>query len=366
MRIKKVLTANLKPGMVVAEGAYTSNNHLVIQSNSKLTQEIIDKLKNYSVKSVKVFIPEIEDIKPETKPASVTSTKTSTYYERIEQSQEFKQFETAFTSCVDNLKHTLNDIVIKNSTEQVDNLLINVEHMINKTRNPLHLLDLMQCMHGYDDMTFTHSMNVSLICNVIGSWLHLPEDEMDLLMTCGLLHDIGKLKIPAKIIQKPGRLTDDEFKQVKMHPEFGYEILKEKNLDSHVALAALQHHERFNGSGYPYGIAGKDIDKISSIVAIADVYDAMTSDRVYRKGLCPFPVIEQMEREKNQYNPNVLLTFIKRTAEAYVNTEVRLSNGEQGRVVLINQNFLSRPIVIAGTKSYDLSKMTDIEITELI
>ena len=362
MNIKKCLTANFKPGMVVAEGAYTSNNHLVIQSNSELTQEIIDKLKYYSVKSVKVFIPESDG----TKTQAVPPINTSTYYERIKDSQEFKQFETAFTSCVDSLKNTLNDIVTKNAVGLVDNLLDNVGHMIKKTRNPLHLLDLMQCMHGYDDMTFTHSMNVSLICNVIGSWLQLPENEMDLLMTCGLLHDIGKLKIPAEIIQKPGKLTDDEFRQVKMHPEFGYEILKEKNLDPRVAMAALQHHERFNGSGYPHGTAGKDIDKFSSIVAIADVYDAMTSDRVYRKGLCPFPVIEQMEREKYMYNPNVLYTFIQRTAEAYVNTEVMLSNGEKGRVVLINKNFLSRPIVISGSKSYDLAKMTDIEITELI
>lgn len=156
-------------------------------------------------------------------------------------------------------------------------------------------------------------------------------------MLCGLLHDIGKLKIPAEIIQKPGKLTDEEFDLIRSHPKLGYDILRSKNLDDRIKLAALQHHERYDGKGYPRQLAGIEINEYASIVAIADVYDAMTSNRIYRKGICPFTVISMFEKEKDLYNPHYLYLFMKRLVEAYVNTEVILSNNERGKIVLLNK-----------------------------
>lgn len=360
MKMKKVLTANLKPGMVSSEAAYTYSNHLVIQSNTVLTSEIIEKLKYYAVKAVKVYVQE------DAVPNQTVEPLTQTYYERVQASPEFKQFETKFTDCIDNFKQELNDIVTKSSDGLVDSMLNEVRSILEKTRNPLHLLDMMQCMRGFDDLTYTHSMNVALICNVIGSWLNMPEKELKILITCGLLHDIGKLKVPPEIITKPGKLTDTEFEQIRSHPKYGYEILKSKNLDPRVKLAALEHHERFDGRGYPKGLSGSDIGYFSSIVAVADVYDAMTSNRCYRKGICPFPVIEQMEREKDLYEPSILYLFMERTIETYINTEVLLSNGEKGKVVLLNKSFLSRPVVITENKTYDLSRDFSLQIEALI
>ena len=217
----------------------------------------------------------------------------------------------------------------KSTDGLVDSMLGDVDALLKKTRNPLHLLDMLQCMRGYDDMTYTHSMNVALICNVIGNWLRMNEKDLKVLVTCGLLHDIGKLRVPNDIITKPGKLTVQEYEIVKKHPQYGYEMLKDKNLDRRVKLAALQHHERFGGTGYPYGLMGSDIEYFSSIVAVADVYDAMTSNRCYRKGICPFKVIGILEQDKDAYEPGVLYLFMERTIEAYVNTEVLLSNGEK-------------------------------------
>lgn len=371
MKTKKILTANLTPGMVTAESAYTYTNHLVIQSNTVLTDEIIDKLKYYAVKSVKILVEEDSDeasnnTADNSANSSIIDNDKPTYFERIQQSAEFKDFNKEFDNCMDNFRTSLNDIVLKSTDGIVDSMLDDVSHIMQKTRNPLHLLDMMQCMRGYDDLTYTHSMNVALICNVLGKWLHLSENDLDILTTAGLLHDIGKLKIPEEIIKKPGKLTDYEFEQIQNHPQYGYDILRGKKLDSRIKLAALQHHERFDGKGYPNHLAGNDIDYIASIVTIADVYDAMTSDRCYRKGICPFPVLEDLERTKDRYEPSALYTFMQHTVEAYINTEVLLSNGEKGRVVLINKNFLSRPIVITDKKTYDLSKDSSIQITALI
>lgn len=394
MKIKKVLTANLKPGMVSSEAAYTYTNHLVIQSNTVLTEEIIEKLKYYAVKAVKVYVQEesentsgtvnskqsnvletVEGVSAQVLPEGETDTVSAaveqlagpTYFERVQQSEEFRVFESEFTDCVGGFRQSLNDIVTKSTDGLVDSMLGDVDALLKKTRNPLHLLDMLQCMRGYDDMTYTHSMNVALICNVIGNWLRMNEKDLKVLVTCGLLHDIGKLRVPNDIITKPGKLTVQEYEIVKKHPQYGYEMLKGKNLDRRVKLAALQHHERFGGTGYPYGLMGSDIEYFSSIVAVADVYDAMTSNRCYRKGICPFKVIGILEQDKDAYEPGVLYLFMERTIEAYVNTEVLLSNGEQGKVVLLNKSLLSRPVVMTDKETiYDLSKDFRMSIEALI
>lgn len=371
MKSKKVLTAVLKPGMVSAEAAYTYNNHLVIQSNTTLTPEIIDKLKYYAVKSVKVYITEDgkPDIPEERKSApepDTTIPENATYFERIQQSEEFIDFKNTFTSTINNFKQQLNDIASTNSTAVVKDMLNEVHVIIAKSRNPLHLLDMMQCLRNFDDLTYTHSMSVALICSIFASWLNFSPEETSVLITSGLLHDIGKLKIPNKIITKPGKLTDEEFDLIRSHPRMGYEILQSKNLDDRIKQTALQHHERFNGSGYPKRLSGSEINTFSAIVSIADVYDAMTSNRVYRKGMCPFTVISTLEKEKDLYEPSLLYTFMKRTIEAYINTEVMLSNNERGKVVLLNQNILSRPVVITDKNTYDLSRDFSVDIVALI
>lgn len=371
MKTKKVLTANLKPGMVSCEAAYTSSNHLVIQSNTTLTPDIIDKLKYYAIRSIKVYLPDdSEEVDPisDTMPEGTTvNTDELTYFERIQKSEQFIEFKDSVTKSVENFKQQLNDIVTKdNITTICDDMLHEVDLILSKSRNSLHLLDMLQCLRGFDDMTYMHSMNVALICSVIGSWSGFPKDEMKILLLCGLLHDIGKLKIASDIIQKPGKLTDFEYEQIRSHPMLGYEILRPKNLDNRIKLAALQHHEKFNGKGYPRGLTGPEISNFSSIVTVADIYDAMTSNRVYRQGICPFKVIETLEKEQDLYEPSILYLFMKRTIEAYINTEVLLSNGEKGKVVLLNQSLLSRPIVIAGNKTYDLSKDHSIDIQALI
>ena len=114
---------------------------------------------------------------------------------------------------------------------------------------------------------------------------------------CGLFHDIGKLMIPHAIITKPGKLDSHEYAMIQKHPIIGYQLLQAQNVDDHVRNAALMHHERWDGSGYPMKLSGLDIDPYARLVAIADVYDAMTASRVYRGPLCPFRVIEIFEQE---------------------------------------------------------------------
>jgi putative nucleotidyltransferase with HDIG domain len=351
-----MLTANLKPGMIVADNVYTSDNHLVLQENTSLTQDTIQKLRQYSIRSVIALIPD----------DASNGQEEPTYFERIQATPEFKEFHQEFTESLDAFQTHLNDVVVKNAPEIVDEMLRDVNSVLTKTRNPLHLLDMMQCMRGFDDSTYTHSLNVSLICHIIGNWLHFSEEDLNVLTTCGMLHDIGKLKIPTEIITKPGKLTDEEFHMIQSHPQFGYDILKDKEVDERVPITALQHHERYDGKGYPNRLSGDEIHYFSAIVSVADVYDAMTADRCYRKGICPFEVIAMLENERERYEPGILYTFMKRTVEAYINAEVLLSNGERGKVVIINNSTPSRPMVMVGNTLRDLSKDHSLKITELL
>lgn len=203
---------------------------------------------------------------------------------------------------------------------------------------------------------------------MIGMWQDYNADDLETLTLGGLLHDIGKSKIPPEIINKPGRLTPEEYELVKKHSEYGYELLKNQNVSVHIKKIALTHHERCDGSGYPIGLIGDDIDDFANIVAIADVYDAMTADRCYRRGVCPFEVIATFEREGlGKYKPQFITSFLEHIANTYINNDVMLSNGMTGKIVLINKHRLTRPVVrLEDGKFINLEKRPELYVQTII
>jgi putative nucleotidyltransferase with HDIG domain len=262
----------------------------------------------------------------------------------------------------------LNDVVEKNAPLEVDDLLHDTLSLLQNTHGSIHIFDILHNMRSFDDMTYAHSINVSLICNVLATWLGMSEDDVFLATQCGLLHDIGKLTIPEDIIKKPAKLTDQEYMLIKTHPAEGYKILTRYNLNPHIANAALMHHERCDGSGYPNALHGDQIDIFAKIVSIADVYDAMTSARVYRGPLCPFKVIAVFESEGLQkYDTKCIMTFMENVLQTYILNQVRLSDGRTGEVVLMNRQAYSRPLVRCGSEYVDLSKSpSDLTIEEIL
>ena len=166
------------------------------------------------------------------------------------------------------------------------------------------LFDALQVLKQTDVSTMAHSMNVSIIARLIGVWAGLDTEKLDEISMAGLLHDIGKFKIPDEILLKPGKLTKEEFEVIKKHTVYGYEILNNFKILESTKRAALLHHEKFDGSGYPFGYKSDKIDDISAIITISDVYDAMTSKRCYRDGMCPFDVIADFEYDGiSKYHP---------------------------------------------------------------
>ncbi len=227
-----------------------------------------------------------------------------------------------------------------------DVLLRETASLLGSQSTSIEFFDMLHNMRMDNDSTYAHSLNVALISRMIGTWLNFSEEELDTLTLAGLLHDIGKTKIPDEILNKETKLTDEEFALIKQHPQYGYDILKNQPLDSHVKKAALMHHERCDGSGYPMGITMNEIDDYALIISIADVYDAMTAARSYREPLCPFQVIAEFEKDGFQkYKPKYILTFLERIATTYQNNRVMLSDGRSAKIVLLNRNRLSKPLV---------------------
>jgi HD-GYP domain-containing protein (c-di-GMP phosphodiesterase class II) len=195
----------------------------------------------------------------------------------------------------------------------------------------------------------------------------MSREETRILTQAGLLHDIGKMLIPKDIIKKPARLTEDEFEEIKLHSIKGYQVLKDLNIDIRVKYAALMHHERCDGSGYPNGFKSNQIEDFSKIVAIADVYDAMTSNRTYRNAICPFDVVENFERDGFlKFDPGYLMIFLERIIQSYLHNAVRLSDGREGEVVMINKLSLSRPVIRCGSTFVDLSKEQKLTIEAIL
>ena len=280
-------------------------------------------------------------------------------YIRTQDTEEFKVFNKVYLDSIDSLKNTFNNVVMKNEQIDKDAILEDVQNVVSKSRNSIHIIDMLQCMRGYNDVTYVHSMNVALLSNMIGRIIYpdIKDEELDVLTLAGLLHDIGKMMIPDEIINKKGRLTESEYNIVKTHVLHGNNILKNLNLDPRIAEVAMRHHERCDGSGYPGGYRREQTEPFARIVAIADTYDAMTSDRVYRPAICPFDVIHMFEREGIiKYDTEYLLPFLEKAVQAYINADVKLTTDEIGRVIMINQNRFSRPVVKVGNEFYDLSE----------
>jgi putative nucleotidyltransferase with HDIG domain len=350
--------------MVVAEDVYTYNNQLVLLKDTELTDKAITKLEFYSIISVR--------IKDDSTPASVEPNipqEEMTYSQRIKSSEEYKVFKAEFERSVDDFKGKVNRLltVSAGTTINTEELLEDTNELLEKAPSGLQIFDMLHNMRMYDDPTFAHCMNVALICHVFGTWLGMPDRDVDTLTVAGLLHDVGKLKIPETILGKPARLTDDEYTVIKTHTVEGYNILKDLEIDAHIKSAALMHHERCDGSGYPLGLTTDRIDSFARIVAIADVYDAMTAARVYRGPLCPFKVIGIFESEGlNKYDSHFILIFLEHIASTYIKNRVRLSNGMEGEVVFMNKTALSRPMIQCRNRFVDLSKETDIYIETFV
>ncbi len=204
--------------------------------------------------------------------------------------------------------------------------------------------------------------------SLIGRWMGLPEEELAILTMGAILHDVGKMRVPQTILNKKERLTDDEYRIMKQHTVYGYQLINEcKQLNLRSALIALQHHERENGGGYPFGISGDRIDPLSKIVAIADVFHALTSDRVYRNASPFYEILHQMYTGTlGSFETGILLTFTRRIMNGLIGCKVELSDGRSGQIVMIPPMDPTRPLIQSGDAFIDLARASNVQLERIV
>ncbi len=353
--------------MKTAEDVYSYNNQMIVPKGSTLDDKMITRLEFYSVLAIRIM-DETDDVKTEsTASESRPSDDNIAYFQKVRNSKQFKKFEASFLENAEVFKESLKNIADNGAEIDSRQLINSITSLITADMTGVSVFDMLHNMRQYDDFTYMHSMNVSLICNVFGKWLGMSEEDVDILTLGGLLHDIGKLRIPDNIIRKPDKLSPAEYNIIKTHSLQGYNILKDKNINDNVKQCALMHHERCDGSGYPLGLTSDKINSYAKIIAIADVYDAMTAARIYRGPLCPFKVISIFESEGLQkYDSHYILTFLEHVATTYMNNRVRLNNGMEGDVIFMNRNQYSRPMLQCGDKFIDLSREPDLYIETFV
>lgn len=354
---KEYQTKDLLPGMVTAIPVRTKRGQLIINPNVELTRTLISRLEFYGIASVQITenkqvatpmeTPKDPAYFPAKSPVSAPSpVSDASYSQKLKSSPEFQRFQVDFTLRSQDLKNCFDAYLSDGGTVNKEELLSKTISLVSPKQTTLDVFDMLHNMRQVNDSTYAHSLNVAIISRIIGKWLHFSNEELDTLTLAGLLHDIGKTKIPDEVLNKDGKLTDEEFQMIRNHPKYGYDILKSQPLNSHIKKAALMHHERCDGSGYPMGLTMEEIDDYALIIAIADVYDAMTAARSYRAPLCPFEVIAEFEKDGLQkYKPKYILTFLENIANAYQNNRVMLSDGTSARIVLLNHRRLSKPLV---------------------
>lgn len=341
--MRKINITNIEVGSRISKTIYNSKGQVLLSAGTVLTGRYVKRLKELGFTAVFVDDGLIDDISLDEVISEETRLQAVNCIRGIMQNV-----------AKNNVVHTAP--VGKAVDCIIDDLLKNREMMLN-------LSDI----RSYDDYTFSHSVNVTVISVVIGICLHYRKDRLKDLGMGVLLHDVGKTQIPPDIINKPGKLTDEEYEIVKKHTWYGFETLrKSPGIKLTSAHVALQHHERHDGSGYPRNLKGDQIIEFARISAIADVYDAMTSDRCYRKSIPVHKVCQYLaEGSGEQFDSRILDRFIEKVALYPQGTRVTLNDGRSGIITKQNTGIPTRPVVrLFWTKKGHLPKPLNINLAE--
>ena len=344
--------SQLKKGMVVGKDIIVGEK-VALSAGVELTDRLIESLEFLDVKEI--FIKEKVELNQQVnlppKPLVTTQQKFfEGYYQTVNMLQNI--FENISRTRIVSLPELMT------LYKQRMLPLINTAGVINH----LYLL------REQDEYTFTHSLNVGIICGVLGRWLKYKSKDLDELILAGLLHDLGKMEIPDSILNKPGKLTPKEMEVMQLHSTLGFKFVNlVPNISQQISYGILQHHERIDGTGYPMKVKGEQIHPFAKIIAIADVYDAVTSDRPYRLGMAPDQAYDLLQAlSGSHFSPQALTEFFAHLATYPIGSFVCLNTGAFGIVLDVPSKLPCRPLLqlVTDETGLPVSEHVTLDLTE--
>ena len=340
---KTVKIENLKSEMTTAEEIRSEFGGVLIPPGTKLNKRLIEQLKEMPLKEIKVKTKQAVKEKTDKKKAA-----------KEKYSKNLNDFAEAYKKAYYMKK--VDFTTVRSLTQEAMDIsdYLDLEDTLKMTRN-------------IGEYTYSHSLHVGILANKFGKWLHISGNQLCNLTTAALLHDIGKTEIKKEILNKESSLTDEEFKEVEKHSEYGYKLLKKSNrFSKNIMAGVLTHHENYDGSGYPLGLEGKKIPLFGRIIRICDTFDALTTDRPYQKAVSPFSAIKILEEDFNSFDHKLKMLFIEKLPYSLIGDRVELSNGQIAKVVFINPVHPESPIVKVEDEYLDLNDSSEVKIVKLI
>jgi putative nucleotidyltransferase with HDIG domain len=381
---------DLTPGMVLSESVYSEDGRqLLIKQGVTLSEEIIRGLLKRQI--TKVIIGKNSPIDPAGPEARAGQTAIPGMTSRHPNSIEDRLFITYNGQKVLKLddpsiqqtkkkalesSHRLLQGISANNKVDREELFGTARIMLNAIIQNRDAFLNIAGLRAVDEYTFEHSVGVAAYTTIIAKEHGVPGDELLTICSGALLHDAGKMLVDPAILNKPGKLTDEEFGIMKTHTTKGYEILKENNIREDLAAIALGHHERCDGMGYPKGLLGKNVPQSAKMAAIADVYDALTSDRVYRKAVGLYKAMSIiLSGSGKQFDPKLVGAFQRVVGIYPIGSSVQLNDGCTARVIQQNDGVV-RPVIqllrdgrgneLEDKKVIDLMTENTLYITEAV
>lgn len=343
---RSVPTSELVPGMQADRDIDDRLGRNLIARGAILDERLIEGLKKLEISSIYIReeIPD-EEIETEADEALIQ--------EALDQYHVSDPTTVALSDSVrkrvsEGIQFIYNDIHSEELTDTANSITSDLMGAI--TSNNAVAIDI-STLKTSDEYTFKHSVDVATIAMILAKHLGFTHKEVYDIGVSGLLHDIGKAEIPLDILNKPGRLSDEEFEVMKSHPIIGYHSLQEHGtVSAEVALGVLQHHEKKDGSGYPLHLPGDKINRFAKILAVADIYDALVTERPYKTAFSQRDAVEMIMAMTGELDMDAMQAFLHTIILYPVDSIVQLSNGEHARVLHNHPNYLLRPTVV-GLKS---------------
>lgn len=354
-----VRISSLREGMKIDQTIKDRMDRTLVARGTILDDFTIDGLKKRGVTGV--YIQEGEpDPEPETKevPLPPIAKKNIEKY-RAPDPAKVKLSESVKKRVSEGIQYLYNNSDSKQFTDTSNKITSDLMKAIND--NDALAVDI-STLKTSDEYTFKHSVDVATLSMIIARNQGMSQKDIYNIGIAGLLHDMGKSKIPLEILNKPAKLSDEEFAIMKQHSVMGYDILKEKKeFSGAISLAVLQHHEKMNGRGYPLGCTADKICPYAKVLSVTDVYDALVTERPYKKSFSQRTAVEMIMSMTEELDITNMKSFLESVILYPVDSTVTLSNGEDARVVKNNKNSVLRPVVVGLTtgKVYDLTNDLD-------